>query len=205
MAGFVPMKAERSWVPFGRPLPLPAPEPQPEPFHVEAPAPPDPLAGERQRMERLDHDRTHEHQRRLEALDQAVAAAKAEEVRFATLCGQMDTLRTRLLAELRAAAGELVVSTAARIAGDALRTEPELVEALIDEAVSALGEDGLVLRVCPMDEARLRLALGDRKIQVVGDPDVRAGCIASSPVGRIDATLDTAVAALRDAAAVWAR
>lgn len=205
MAGFVPMKTERSWVPFGRPIPLPVPDDTPEPFVAELPPAPDPLLGERQRLERADHDRTAEHQRRLADLDRALAAAKAEEQRFAGLCEQMDGLRTQLLVELRAAAGELVVSTAARIAGDALRTEPELVEALIDEAVSALGEDGLVLRVCPMDEARLRLALGDRKIQVVGDPDVRAGCIASSPVGRIDATLDTAVAALRDAAAVWAR
>lgn len=205
MAGFVPMKTERSWVPFGRPIPLPVPDPEPELVLTPPPVAPDPLAGERQRLERVDQDRAQEHKRRLAELDQAIAAAKAEELRFATLCGQMDTLRTKLLAELRSAAGELVVSTAARIAGDALRTEPELVEALIDEAVSALGEEGLVLRVCPMDEARLRLALGDRKIQVVGDPDVRAGCIASSPVGRIDSTLDTAVAALRDAAGVWAR
>ena len=117
MAGFVPMKTERSWVPFGRPIPLPVPDPEPELVLTPPPVAPDPLAGERQRLERVDQDRAQEHKRRLAELDQAIAAAKAEELRFATLCGQMDTLRTKLLAELRSAAGELVVSTAARIAG----------------------------------------------------------------------------------------
>lgn len=204
MAGFVPLAGPRSWTPLGRALEIPPEAPPAELTPPPAP-PPDPLLGLRQQLDQADKERAAEHKRKLAELRQAEEAARAEEARFAKLCGEVQALRERVFAELRAGAADLVVQTAARIAGDALRTEPELVDALVDEAVSALGEEGLTLRVCPHDEARLRLALADRKIQVVGDPNVRAGCIAASPVGRIDATLDTAVAALREAAGVWAR
>lgn len=131
--------------------------------------------------------------------------ARAEGERLARLAEGLDALRHELLAEVRAHAADLVLAAAGRVAGAALRTEPGLIEGLLEDALGSLGGADLVVRVSPEDEARVVRWVDGRPIRVVADPSVRAGCVASSPNGCLDASLDTALAALEDSALPFGR
>lgn len=230
MAAFVPWAHPKGWTPFSRPglavVPPkappterqtdgdPAPEaapPEPPPVDARPDASPEPrsklIEAEellRARFEKADRERAAEHQTAMEAIQLELAAAQAERMRLSTLADGLVALRTALLQEMRAHTVDLVVTTSERIAGAALRTDPALLMAMIEDAAGMLGEE-LTVRVNPEDEARVREALGDRTIKVLPDFAVRAGCVAHSASGRIDASLDTAVAALRASAEPWAR
>jgi flagellar biosynthesis/type III secretory pathway protein FliH len=231
VADFVPWAQPKGWTPFARPslavVPPRAPEatpltdetlsataaenevPPPDPPRPEPPPEPRSKVIEaeelvRARLEKADRERAAEHQARMEALEAELAAVQAERARIGELGDALLTLRGSLLQEMRTHTVDLVVTTAERVAGAALRADPALLLAMIEDAVSMLG-DTLTVRISPEDEAMVRAALGDRPITLIADFSVRAGCVAHSPAGRLDASLDTAVAALRASAEPWAR
>lgn len=111
--------------------------------------------------------------------------------------------RQRVAQEVREGVGELVLATARRIAGEALRVQPGLLEALVSDAAATLGTEGLCIRVAPRDLDRITRALEASGVAVVADPDMEAGCVASSSRGAVDASLDTAVTALRAVVDQW--
>jgi flagellar biosynthesis/type III secretory pathway protein FliH len=220
---FVPWGQPRAWTAFSRPglavVPEPAPGARTEPGRPDAqpsdsapdPTPPEPRpklveAEEllRARFEKADRERAAEHAAAMEALHTARAEAEAERDRFTTLAEELGQVRAALIQEMRGHTVDLVVLTAERIAGAALRTDPELLLGVIEDAIGSLGDE-VTVTVSPDDEARVTAAMAGRPIRVVADIAVRAGCIVHSPSGRIDAALDTAVAALRASAEPWAR
>lgn len=181
------------------PAPLAAANQPPAPVA----APPAPVDDKRlERMERERAAERAEHAHLVAELRAQVEAARVESARLAQLATALGEVRARMVAELRAEAADLVVTAATRIAGEALHLQPELLLAMVEEAVQLLGNE-LLIHVAPEDEARLRAALGDRPIRVVADPGVRAGCIAEGPAGRLDASLETAVEALRASVLPW--
>lgn len=233
MANFVPWARPKSWTPFARTGPAldprkappppaapapettsPAPETPPAPREASPPLPSPADTAEAQArslFEQAEVARAAEHHAEMEvlrteraALQAELTSLQAEVARMRTLSDGLVTLRSALLQEMRSHTVDLVVTTAERIAGAALRTDPTLLQTMIEDAAATLG-DNLTVRVNPEDEARVREAIGDRAIKVVPDFAVRAGCVAHSATGRIDASLDTAIQALRASAEPWAR
>lgn len=117
---------------------------------------------------------------------------------------ELERAHVRALDELRHGAADLILEAARRIAGEALRVQPALLDALVDEAVDALGTQGLLLKVAPEDVERVESVLkGHGRLTVEADPNIEGGCVASSPAGRIDATLGTAFAAIETIVHCW--
>lgn len=221
MAGFLPLGTPRRWTPLLRRAEPVDEEPLEDPPDEEAIAavleaarqtalpatarPADWARAEREAMERAEREREAEHQRLRAELDKATGTARAAAERFVALAEELAGLRRSLVAELRAQATEIIVETAVRIAGDALVVDTSLVDAMIEEAIAELGDADLTLRLSPEDAERVGPALSARKVRVLADPGLRAGCVASGPRGQIDASLDTAVAAVRRTAAPWSQ
>lgn len=207
-AGFVPLGGRsvgmRPWSRLGTQLPpadVPAPTPMvPPPASVEVPAGPTILPEEVEALR-------HAHAREVAALHSELGRARAEShaaiEELNRLAGSLTALHTSLLIELRAHAADVIIATATHLAGEGLRVQPELLDTLITEAIAALGMDGLVLRVSIADEARVRAAFEPQNVRVLADERVSAGCIAQGTAGTIDASLDTAFAALTAAGAQW--
>jgi flagellar biosynthesis/type III secretory pathway protein FliH len=139
-----------------------------------------------------------------EALALEAASAREAAVRLGAAAEALVQARGRLLADLRAQAGEAVLAMARRVAGEALRVDPLVLQGLVDEVVEALGATGLSLRVSPADADRVRGALRDRGIHVIADDHVDAGMVGDGLGGTFDASLDAGFAAMRRAVDAWA-
>jgi len=156
------------------------------------------LAGERAAHEQARADLERERAERA-ALDvQPVELARLREV-----ADDLVAARRRGVEELREGLGSLVLHAARKLAGEALRVQPGLLEQLVEDTVALLGRQGLVLRVNPVDIEAVGRALAGVDAQIVGDPAVEAGCVASSPFGAVDASIGTAEAALRVVVDGW--
>lgn len=199
-----------------RPMAAPPPAPEPEVF-VE---PERDLEAEYAAREEA---RAAEHGEAMELVEQERELMKAEVLRLAAATRRMEeatrameaaalTLEAgaraleaahgTLVGELRAEAGGVIVEAARRIAGDALHVDPKLLGALVDEAVAALGRDGLVVHVSPLDADTLRERMPG--LDVVEDFGIEAGCVCVGPAGRIDASLESAMAAVGAVIERWA-
>ena len=140
---------------------------------VSEPTSPGPLELE---IERL----TVEHAREIASLKAEIRRERAEEQMVTGALSRaidaLEVLHTRLLTDFRSQAADVVVAAAVHIAGQGLRVQPELLDALLSEAISSLGMNDLVLRVSPEDEPRIRAAFElrhDRRAQE--RPDRREG------------------------------
>jgi flagellar biosynthesis/type III secretory pathway protein FliH len=198
-SGFSP--AARAQGPGGTPGPAAAPPRAPEETSAAAIAR---LERELAALRARDAERSREH-------DEAMAAVRAEQAAVDGAVGRLDAAakrveaeRATLLGEVRAGLGALVLTAAQRIAGDALAADPALLDALVDEGVRALGREGLVVRVAPDDLERVEARVAGTGVRVVGDSSIEAGCACEGPAGRIDATIATAVAAVRSVLTQWA-
>jgi type III secretion protein L len=121
----------------------------------------------------------------------AAARADAEEVR----------------AQARDAAVVLAARMAAKIVGHAVEVAPEVMGDIAAQALAAsrAKAGAVVLRVHPEDQAgveqaRARWGTGGLVVRVTADPAVgRHGCVVETPVGRVDARLESQLAALERA------
>lgn len=148
--------------------------------------------------------RAREHGAALAAVAERERSLAETEQRLSDIALKLEEDRTALFREARAGLADLILAAARRIAGDALRADPALLDALVDEGVRALGDEGLVLRVSEADFDRVQERLGFRSVLVVADPELDGGCTCEGPAGRIDASKATAEAAIATVLAQWA-
>jgi flagellar biosynthesis/type III secretory pathway protein FliH len=196
-----------TWRPMGTtPVPLPRATMRSMPDAPVVATPPaavDPEARVRELEEALETERAAHAATRdtlaaeREGSGRATAQVEEEVARLRGLAEGMIASRRRLVDEIREGVGGLVLASARKLAGEALRTQPELIEALVMDAVATLGRDGLVVRVAPADVERTRCALVGTGAEVVADASVEGGCTASTPYGSVDGSVRTADAALR--------
>jgi flagellar assembly protein FliH len=115
-----------------------------------------------------------------------------------------------MLARVEPAALAIATKMAEKIVGRAVELEPSTMTAIAIEAVAACRARGgvVLLRVHPDDLAAVaagRATLDERlggggTLELVADETVgRHGCVVDTPVGRVDARLETQLAALRGA------
>lgn len=145
-----------------------------------------------------------EHQMALASANAAEAAAASNSQRFGRMIGELGHLRERAAAELRAEAGEIILTAARRLAGRALQVSPGVLEELVNECVEALGGRALIVRVNPEDVERVAAAVSGG-VRVVPDASVHAGCIAEGEGTRVEATMSGGLSTLADELAAWRR
>ena len=215
---FVPLpKPHNTWEPLVRP---PAPvEPRSagasalasraRAVDTSPPPPPAPSAESKALLalkvewEAKEAARSKEHAAAMARLAQVEAEAQARLVRLTELCASVEQSRQLLLKQLRTGTGTLILDVSRRIAGDALRAQPELLDRLVADAADALGKPGLTLYVAKADAEHLRKALKETGIRVDIDTTMSGGLRAESPSGRLDASLETALAALSTVIEQW--
>lgn len=125
----------------------------------------------------------------------------AEADQLAAMVVALEGARAAAIAEVRAHAAAIILEAASHIAGDALHADPALLDALVNEGADALGREGLVVRVAPVDADALRARLPS--LALVEDFSIAAGCVCVGPAGRIDASLGSAVSAVRAVLDRW--
>jgi flagellar biosynthesis/type III secretory pathway protein FliH len=203
MGEFVPLFPRRSWRVLGPPVPaasvaVAVAEPLPA---VEPPVVPE--ADPREEMwAAREAARMAEFAASMAELEAAKARHRSAAARLGQLCGELATQQAAMVAELRAVGGELVLAGARRVATDALRADPAVVASLVEEALAAVAADDLVVAVHPDDVPAMEAAL-DGRGRAVGDASVRAGAVFRGRCGRMDASVDTAMEALRAAVQAW--
>ena len=184
-------------------LPVPPEEEAP----AEMPAIDPELLAELEELRAREALRADEH---AAALEELAAQDRAREAQVTALLARLEHVardvaaaRDGLVAEVREGVGAVVLEAARRIAGDQLHVDPRLLDAIVDQAVGALGREGLVIRLSPLDAGVVRDRLRSTGITVVEDPALEAGAICEGPSGRIDASLDSAAAAIASVLEQW--
>lgn len=180
-----------------------AAEPEPEAEPDPEPEPDPELMARIEELEARDQEREEEHAAAMQALEAERKSLAAAADRVLQVARAVDGARSQLVEELREAVGGVILEAARRMAGQALRADPRLVDAIVDEAARALGREGLVVRVAPQDAELLRGRFQGSGITVVEDPAVDAGAICEGPTGRIDASLASASSAIASVLAQW--
>jgi flagellar biosynthesis/type III secretory pathway protein FliH len=132
------------------------------------------------------------------------ARAAAE---LATILGAARVEADAMLADVRPAALAIAAKMAEKIVGRAVALDPGVMGEIAAEAVAACRTRGgtLLLRVHPDDLAGVEARRGEiaerlggqGTLQIVADESVgRHGCVVDTAVGRVDARLETQLAAL---------
>ncbi len=171
------------------------------------------LAEARRQAEMLvDEARAQAAAMRVEAQRAGMAAGRADaEAAFTTLLVEARADAARVHAAAIPAARTLSMRMAEKIVGRIVQLEPAVLGDIAAAALAAArARAGLVLlRVHPDDLATLEAArpvLAARlasavELRVIADPSVgHAGCVVETPAGRLDARLETQLAALERAA-----
>ena len=164
----------------------------------------DPVAEayERGRAEGLAVGRKKARAKLAEELDQTRAELQQ---RLAETLTSLGTLRDRLDREYVQSMRELAIEVASRIVRERIDEGDPVAARALDEALSALPESqDLVARIHPDDVAGIREHLEKTPtragIELVEDPAIsRGGCVLESSLGTVDARVETATSALRNA------
>ena len=133
------------------------------------------------------------------------ARLESELERMRGVVAGVEAYREALAQEARDACGALVVQALRRVA---MRT-PEVLDAVLEARCSEIAENmvgagQVTVRVHPDDLALAGRLLGERAgWTLVGDRDVKGGCVAESEAGRMDASLESGLDAIQDAVAAW--
>ncbi len=191
------------------------PVPQSHQAHKSFPDAPAPVVPQQSALERLSEEMVTENneRERIRAAEHAVSMADLERQktrnqatndRLGQLAGELVRLREAMVHEVRGQAGALLLLGARRLAGEGLRGEAGLLEALVRRTVDSLGGGSVVVRVNPEDVESLAAALNN-EVRLVSDPSIHAGCIAESDFGSIDATVDGAAGSLLAEVHAWKR
>ena len=153
--------------------------------------------------EAKDKARAQEHAAAMAKLQQLQAEELQKIEQLKALATELEGSRQKMLHQLRTGAGQLILEAARRMAGDALRDQPELLDQMVSEATEALGSKGLVLHVSSQNAEHLAEALKETGILVETDFQMSGGLRAESPAGRLDASLETALLALSRVVEQW--
>lgn len=191
----------------------PAPEPAAQKALGKPAAPPPPTASAPQpapdpsvrlaELEEREKARQVEHAAAMKAAREAEAKARQQAERLEAAARGIESARQSLVLEFRDGAAQVILEAARRIGGDALRADAALLDALVAEAADALGKAQLRVRVSPLDAEALRARLATAGIEVVEDPTVSGGCVVEGPSGRIDASVDSALASVAAVLEQW--
>jgi flagellar biosynthesis/type III secretory pathway protein FliH len=113
------------------------------------------------------------------------------------------------------ALAELALRIARKVIGAHLDADPTLIARIVEHSIAELEPStSIIVKVCPADLAAVeanraaltRLVKGSGKLEIVGDPTVNVGgCILSSPVGDVDARIETKLSVLETAFAASRR
>jgi type III secretion protein L len=136
--------------------------------------------------------------------------AAGREVALSEMAALLAALRAQAeeaQAQAREAAVVLARRMAAKIIGHAVEVSPEVMGEIAVQALAATRarSGAVVLRVHPDDQSAVEQAregwgTGALAVRLVADPAVgRHGCVVETPAGRVDARLDTQLAALERA------
>jgi flagellar assembly protein FliH len=137
------------------------------------------------------------HEQQLHAVRDEVAGALKE----------LGELRVKLTREHKALMIELALEAASRIVRERIEADDPVAARALAEAVEALPSgETIQARLHPEDVEAVKRDLADlvagRRIELLADQGIsRGGCVVDSGAGRIDATLETADAEIRAAAA----
>jgi flagellar biosynthesis/type III secretory pathway protein FliH len=165
---------------------------------------PDPeLLARLDELEERDAARTAAHDEAMAHIAEREREMSAASARLVAAAKGLDSARHTVITEIREGVGPVILEAARRIAGDQLHVDPRLLDAVVEEAVRALGRDGLLVRVSSQDAALIRSRLAPLGIEVVEDPGISAGAICEGPTGRIDASLEAASEAIQSVLDQW--
>lgn len=178
------------------PPPRPPPPPREDPLKAKE-------AAMRAEFEAKEAARAKEHAAAMAKLQQLQAEETARLEQLKKLALELEGARKTMLKQLRAGSGQLILEAARKIAGDAMMGQPELIERMVSEATDALGSSGLVLHVAPQQAEHLLETLKDTGILVETDFQMAGGLRAESPLGKVDASLETALVALSRVVEQW--
>ncbi len=203
---FVPFgKPKTSWEPLvresrpvvSRPEPTRAPDPPVSREPVAVVSAESKLQAQiRAEFEAKESARVKEHAAIMAKLQQQQQELAAQQQQLILLCQQATEARKKLLIQFREGAGTLIEGAVRQIAGQAVQTQSMLLEQMVEEAIAALGRQELVLRVSARDAEFLSVELKDSGIRIEIDSEMSGGLRASSPAGSIDASMETAFAAI---------
>jgi len=128
-----------------------------------------------------------------------------EQSRVERLCERMDAARTSWGNEVRNVLGELVVVGVRQVVNESADLQADLIRDRLSEVGERLlGEQHVILRVRPEDEALARTMIGDREgWQILPDSDLSGGVLAETEGGKVDATLGAAITGLAEAVQGW--
>lgn len=179
-------------------FPIPEPEPEPEPE-----VPPGPTPEEIAQMVREAEERGY--RRGVAEMEQAIRDNVEQERLLGQVAHHVDGMRTKLLADARSDAGELVVAAVQHICG----TLPEALASLLsvrlaDAAEQLVDAREVVVHVRPEDVELVTEKLRGRDgWRVAEDSSVEGGCRVTTVNGQVDGTLSAAFEALDAAASDW--
>lgn len=96
----------------------------------------------------------------------------------------------------------MTLEIAKKIVGDAIQCDPEIALSMIRQAISVLDdESSITINVNPEivaiiegSKQNLDGQYNNRSIEVVGDPSISIGALLESPIGQVDATIETQIA-----------
>jgi flagellar biosynthesis/type III secretory pathway protein FliH len=178
-------------------------EEEPPPF-VPAVQGPDPeLLARIDELEARDAARSAAHDEAMQRLAEREKEIASSSARLVAAAKGLDAARHAVIMEIREGVGPVILEAARRIAGDQLHVDPRLLDAVVEEAVRALGRDGLLVRVAPADLKLVRARLQPLGIEVIEDAAISAGAVCEGPTGRIDASLETAARAIQSVLEQW--
>jgi flagellar biosynthesis/type III secretory pathway protein FliH len=113
--------------------------------------------------------------------------------------------RKQWKSEVRNMLGELVMVGVRQVVSDSAELQADMLRDRFAEVGERLiGEQDVLIRVRPEDEALAKEFLGDRDgWNIVCDTDMSGGLIAETTAGKVDATMGAAISGLADAVQVW--
>jgi len=163
------------------------------------------LATRMAELDQLEEQRGQEHEAALVEIQRVELELTDAEERIQSLIMDVQAQRSELVAEVRQGLASLVLAAARRIAGDGLKVEPGLLDALVEDGIRGFGDNTLILRVGSSDFTRMEARFsGSEQVSVVEDPLIQAGCICEGRAGRIDSTAATAEETVATVLRQWA-
>jgi flagellar biosynthesis/type III secretory pathway protein FliH len=178
-------------------------EEAPAPFVPVVQAPDPELLARIDELEARDEARKSAHEEAMMRLAEREKDLTSASARLVAAAKGLESARQAVIMEIREGVGPVVLEAARRIAGDQLHVDSRLLDAVIEEAVRAIGRDGLLVRVAPSDLQLVRARLQPMGIDVIEDASISAGAVCEGPTGRIDASLETAARAIQSVLEQW--